>query len=242
MTHNVLWFQGYPYEDPQPGVPHSEVIDALSEVYRRHDPALLCLQEVPNPLALGQLAARLAMKGVFCPATRQAPYSGGVLWGGDAEVVRSSGLNGTAPVRFWQVVALSRTDSPLYVANVHLASGRHMTPEEAECSRVADLHGLLESGPAPHVIAGDFNEAPGGPAAAYLYARGYEDAALLLGYDLPSTGIGKARSDQIWLHESVRDRALGFGALAWNELCAAIPGVELLSDHLLLWLEIRDAS
>lgn len=126
--------------------------------------------------------ARLAMRGAFCPGSRQPAYSGGALWKGAAEVVRSSQSNGVAPVRFWQVIALHPGRAPLYVANVHLASGRHMMPEEAECSRVDDLHTLLDAEPFPHVIVGDFNEGPGGPAAAYLYGRGYEDAALLLGW------------------------------------------------------------
>lgn len=240
LSHNVLWFQGYPYEEPLPGPPHAEVVAGLADVYRGLGPELLCLQETPSPDALREVGARLAMRGAFCAGSRQPAYSGGVLWKGAAEVVRSSQSNGAAPVRFWQVIALQQDETPLYVANVHLASGRHMTPEEAECSRVDDLHTLLDAESLPHVIAGDFNEGPGGPAAAYLYGRGYEDAALLFGVDLPSTGIGKARSDQIWLHESVRARASGFGALSWNALRIPDHGVAYLSDHLPLWLELRE--
>jgi exonuclease III len=238
LCHNVLWFQGMPYTSDQPSAPTEPVLNRLCALYRELAPDVLCLQEVQDDATHRKVAASVGMAGVFCPAHRQPQYSGAVYWRHGNLAADSASAN-ARPWRMWQKVLVRAGIHDLVICNIHLPSSRQLDEETAARARVTDLEQILTLSPKPDIIAGDFNEGPGGPSTAFLMQHGYVDSAPLVQSKVSSTGEGKPRSDQIWVSDALQHCVAGFSVMPWDKLKCAIPGKTHLSDHLPLRLDLE---
>lgn len=237
VSHNALWFQGVPFEPEEPDGPLPAIVSGLAALYGRYRPDVLCLQEVQSEGAFAAARASLRLEGSYCPGCTHRQYGGAVFWRGGS-LVADARMASAPPQRMWQCVAMGGNGSTVRVCNLHLASARQLGEDAATCSRLDDLRGLLEHRLHPHVLAGDFNEGPQGATTGFLMQHGYLDTAMLTGHRAQSTGIGKDRSDQIWVHESLADGVAEFEVLSWQDLVTDAPGKEYLSDHLPLHVRL----
>ncbi|MBI5090827.1 MAG: endonuclease/exonuclease/phosphatase family protein [Candidatus Hydrogenedentes bacterium] len=239
VSHNAFWFQGHPFETDAPEDPVSEIVAGLEGLYRSKTPDVICLQEIQSEFAFRCAREALDMDGAYCPGGHYSQYGGATLWRRGKLIVDIRSVN-RLPQRMWQITAVARHGAePLTVANVHLASARHLGEDGAAPSRIQDLEQMLTQKVRPLVVAGDFNEAPDGGASEYMASQGYVDTAPLTSHPEISTGINKARSDQIWVHRSLREHVEEFGVIAREELKTTAAGKELLSDHQPLWLRLK---
>jgi len=236
LSHNVFWFQGKPFESAEPGEHDEKIADELAAFYRGVGANVVCVQEVQSPRAADAMAERLGMAGAYCPG-RTFPQYGGAVFG--ADVVDDSSRDGRTAQRFWQLAR--HAASGIEVCNIHLPSGRQEGRDRAPAIRVAELSDMLSvCGKTPDVLAGDFNERPGGAVGELLARHGYTDAAVAAGKPHLPTSMGGSRGDYLWLHERILHRLVGYEvppreALAWTER----PGKEYLSDHLPLWITLE---
>ncbi|MBI4558499.1 MAG: endonuclease/exonuclease/phosphatase family protein [Candidatus Hydrogenedentes bacterium] len=239
LCHNAFWFQGAPFPSDSPGEPVAEILAELLELYRRISPDVVCLQEIQDQQTFARLAEALRLGGSYCPGGHYPQYGGAMFWKTGRQLADSQ-THGLRTQRLWQVAEVGPAHSlPLTVCNIHLTSNRHLGEAMAACARIDDLRQPLEWSEPPQVMVGDFNEGSRGSVSAYLYQHGYTDAAFLTGNTTESTGVGKARSDQIWVHESVVERVCEFTIVGWDTLRTDHPGKEYLSDHLPLYLTIK---
>lgn len=237
VSHNVLWFQGYPFEGDQPGEPDDRVLEALLALYEEHEPDLLCLQEVQDAATTDRVKEALRFEGHHTPASAHPRYGGGIFWRVGRVATDSSTMPGAQ--RMWQILEMPRPEGPaLRVANVHLTSDKMAGADEAGSIRLDEIEAVLSAVPGPQIIAGDFNEGPGGSVADFLERRGYNDVAEVTGYEIESTGAGKPRSDQIWIAAGLEDSIDHFEYGTWTKLETTIPGKRYLSDHLPLFLRL----
>lgn len=238
LSHNVYWFQGHPFPDSRPGAPNPAIVTALARLYAELGPDAVCCQEIQDDAAFAAAATALGLEGCYCPGGRRPHYGGAVFWRRGRYLADWRDAP-TKPQRVWQVFEVPlRAGIAMPLAAVHLTSARHMSEEEASCTRVADLTCLLEVESKPAVIAGDFNEPPSGSTSAFLAHHGYLDVAALVDDAPASTGVNKARSDQIWLQEGCLAAFRGFTAVPWERLTCDVPGKTALSDHLPLYLDL----
>lgn len=238
LSHNVCWFQGHPYLDPDPGEPNPVVWERLLALYRRHDPDVLCLQEIQSEAVFEALKDALGLGGVYTPGGEHPQYGGAMLWRRGSLSTQSSDVQ-PRPQRVWQRAQVLDGSASGYFANLHLASARQLGEEAASQTRLSDITQLLSGVPRPKVIAGDFNEGPTGAVSALLNDEGYVDTATVLGISADSTGVDKPRSDQIWVHESAKDSVEAGGVGSWEELAFDQGGKSLLTDHLPLWIHLK---
>lgn len=238
LCHNVLWFQGMPYTSDQPSAPTHAVLNRLCGLYRDLAPDVLCLQEIQDDETHRKVSAAVGMAGAFCPAHRQPQYSGAVYWR-QGKLAADSATANAHPWRMWQKVLVPTGTHDLVVCNIHLTSSRQLDKETAARARLADLEQMLAHPPRPDIVAGDFNEGPGGPSTAFLMQHGYVDSAPLLQSKVRSTGEGNPRGDQIWVSDALQHCVAGFSVIAWDKLKCAIPGKTHLSDHLPLRLDLE---
>lgn len=237
LCHNTAWFQGWPYEEwPRDPVP--EVLEGLAKLYADVRADLVCLQEIQNAETFVRLSEALGMQGAYCAGGRQAYYGGAALWR-SGRIAAESCLDREAPVRFWQSIELPLPEGVLRVANLHLASARDLSEEEAAEARLVDISRLLSRQPGLDVVAGDFNENDDGKALALLTKAGYVESATLVD-DPPATTVAdkNRRSDRIFLHQRLLPRFRAFEAASWEQLAIARPGQHLLSDHMPIWVDL----
>jgi len=234
VTHNVFWFQGAPFETDQPGTPRPEIVEALAEMYRRLAPDVLALQEVQSPTAFLAIGEATGLAGAYSVGGELAQYGGAIFAETDGwiEDWRASECY---PQRMWQIVR-----GEIDVASVHLPSNRHPCPEGCGRRRLAELAAVLAQLDGPSVIVGDLNEPRGGPTAELLSETGYLDAADATGQADRPTSLGGGRGDQVWVHESLRDRLTDCGVVTREEMAMDTDGTEHLSDHFPVWVELRD--
>lgn len=239
VSHNAFWFQGHPFETDAPEDPVADIVAPLVELYRTKSPDVICLQEIQSEYAFRRIRDALGMAGSYCPGGHYCQYGGATFWMRGKPIVDIRSVN-RLPQRMWQITSVARHGlDPLTIANIHLASARHLGEHGAAPSRIQDMEQMLNQKVHPLVIAGDFNEAPDGGVSEFLSAQGYVDTAPLTGHPDISTGINKARSDQIWVHDAIRDRVMKFGIFPRAKLQTNAPGKELLSDHQPLWLTLN---
>jgi endonuclease/exonuclease/phosphatase family metal-dependent hydrolase len=116
---------------------------------------------------------------------------------------------------------------------IHL---RRPLPSEGRALRFAELRQGVEcDGERPDVIAGDFNEPPGGATGRWLESQGYIDAVATH----QPTRLDKGRFDYIWIAPSVRERMADGSAASWEQLACDDDGKTHLNDHRPLWLTLR---
>ena len=237
VSHNAFWFQGYPFEGNQPGEPDLGVLGTLIALYEGHEPDVLCLQEVQDAAVTNRIENAMQLEGHHTPAAVHPQYGGGIFWRRGRLAMDSS--DSPKVCRMWQVLELPRPEGPaVRIANVHLTSDKMADAGEAGSIRLDEIEALLNAGPSPQVIAGDFNEGPDGAVADFLEGRGYNDVAEVTGYEIESTGAGKPRSDQIWIAAGLEDSIDHFEYGTWVKLETKIPGKRFLSDHLPLFLRL----
>ncbi|GMW02304.1 MAG: hypothetical protein AMXMBFR84_34400 [Candidatus Hydrogenedentota bacterium] len=247
VSHNVFWFQGSPFAPEQPGMPDPAIMLDLLRLYQVHSPDVYCLQEIQDIVCFDLLRKHLAMNGAFCSGRKRPQYGGAIFWSHGRHISDSSGHE-PAPHRMWQVAEVMTRGNPIIrLANVHLTSARYLAQDEAAIERVAEIESLLKAGEVD-IVAGDFNEGPRLGVALRLEAAGYVDAAVVSGVSLESTGVGKSRSDQIWLRGDWASHVESFGYVDWDELRISGNSAKTfqakgnhaghLSDHLPLWLKL----
>jgi len=238
VSHNTCWFQGFPYEALDPDAPHPEVLDRLTAIYRKLEADVVCLQEVQHAEMANIALSRLETNAAFTPGGAY-PHYGCATYSNQAIQLAEGRLSVNPPQRAWQICRVGTLDSELIIANVHLTSDRFLTKADAAQARMEDLRALLSFDKPIDVICGDFNEGPREAAAITLEHAGFIDAAIATGTELPSTGVGKKRSDQIWIRKELEAAITGFGATDWDVLEFLALGKKVLSDHLPLWLELN---
>lgn len=234
---NVFWFQGRPFPSAEPGPPTPGVFAGLVRYYRRLDPDVLCLQEVQTEAVFRDLAEEVGLDGCYCPGGGLPQYGGVVLWRRGRPVLDSRSA-AEPPERMWQVAEVPTAEGPLTVANVHLPSNRHLGEAESAHRRLAEMAEVLDRGE-PDIVAGDFNEQPGGPITRFLGERGYSDVAAITGrLELATTPKGR-RNDQLWVQGAVAGRIVAYDVAARSEMRADVPGKDYLSDHFPLHAVLR---
>lgn len=211
-------------------------------LYRSCGADILCLQEVQDDRTFHAVQDSIGLEGAYCPGRQYPQYGGAIFWRRGRLVADS--LATASPVqRMWQIAECTSDNGvAVTVCNVHLASAKQLGKPAAAGSRVRDIEQVVLSAGRPLVIAGDLNEVPGGTATACLVAQGYLDVAVLANQAIESTGLGKKRSDQVWIHESLRTWVNGFEVIGWERLRTRAPGKEWLSDHLPLLLTLDAGS
>ena len=227
----MFWFQGVPFETDQPEEPNRAVMSALLDLYREMAPDLYCFQELQSEATFRALQEALSLPGGYTPGAMLTQYGVGTLWE-TGRFLSDCREAGDPPQRAWQMVA----EAGIRVCNVHLPSGRQLG-KAAAGQRVAELAQILAV--VPDVIAGDFNEQPGGRMDAFLQEQGYSDAAVLTGKADQPTSIGGGRGDRIWVHDRVQDRLIAYNVLPRAALETAFAGLRYLSDHLPLWIRMH---
>ena len=241
VSHNVFWFQGQPFKTDQPQGPDAAVLGALAQMYHKLDIDLLCMQEVQSRQAFEQVGAVLDHAGGYTPGAHFSQY-GAASFGPTIRVLADSQSADNKPQRVWQLLQITKDDRSLIVGNLHLPSARHVTGEQAQAHRVAELQMVINQPQMPDVILGDFNEALGGCVDAFLTSQGYLDAATLAGKrDLPTTPRGR-RGDQIWVHQTIAGQIVDFGAVNSDDMQAGCLGKEFLSDHFPIWIDLKAKS
>lgn len=236
LCHNAFWFQGAPFEPEAPGEPEDGVFRALVALYRGLNADAICLQEVQGEAVFRRLREALRMRGAFRAGGRLRQYGGAMLWRSGARVADSGGVE-DPPQRMWQVARVSVDEGEVVVCNVHLPSARQLGRAAAAKRRVEELAAAVEAG--PDVVAGDFNEAPGGPVGAFLAEAGYVDTAVLAGKEDTGTSLGGKRGDQIWVRAPWASRVIEYGVVPMAKLAASMDGKTHLSDHLPLWVRLE---
>lgn len=238
VSHNACWFQGFPYDGLDPDAPHPEVLDRLVALYQATDPHVVCVQEVQHIEMADQVSERLGMTSHHTPGG-EYPVYGCATFAPLLEPLVDGAQSNPAPHRAWQICTIPDADETLTVANVHLTSDRFIGKAAADRQRIEDLQNMLAHKIEIDVICGDFNEGPREAAAILLEGFGFTDAAVATECDLPSTGVNKPRSDQIWVRNTLVPRIAAFGATDWESLHFNAPGKNVLSDHLPLWLQLN---
>lgn len=238
LTHNVFWFQGAPFPSDRPGEPIPGVMESLAGIYRALAADVLCLQEIQDRGSFRALRRSLGLDGGFTPGGALRQYGGAALWE-RASLVRDSGSCQSPPQRMWQMVVASAGEAaPIRVCNIHLPSSRQLGKAAGE-QRLRELAEAIESGRRPAIVAGDFNELPGGSASDYMADQGYVDAAVLAGQAFRPTGLGGRRGDYIWLDEPLSAGLVDYGVLAAESMRAGAGGEQYLSDHFPLWVTLE---
>ncbi|MCZ7646986.1 MAG: endonuclease/exonuclease/phosphatase family protein [Planctomycetota bacterium] len=234
LTHNVFWFQGTGFKGADPCGPDLEALEALAAVHREAGADLICLQEVQSEQCFSRYARAVDRDGFYCAGYAYRPYGGAILFHEGHFVTQVAASPYTAE-RFWMKAELAGGAwDGLVVANVHLPSGRQSGAGAAAAARLAELRGMLASGPRPSIVCGDFNERPDGPAHALMEAEGYRDAALLAGIGAMGTGTFDAgkRIDYVWLDTERAQRLKSCEVLPRERLARdGAPG-HYFSDHL----------
>ncbi len=227
VSHNALWFQGAPYRSDRPGPADAAILSRLARIYRQLRADLLCLQEIQDEATFRAISAKVAMDGTYCLGGELAQYGGAVFFR-KGDLVADSRSTGAKTQRTWQVVELGS----LVLANVHLPSSRQLGEAVASERRIAELARLLAREPRPSVLAGDFNEQPGGTVEDFLRGRGFLDAAVAVGKADRPTALGGGRGDYVWVHQSLGERLIEYGVMDAADLAFSRPGKTSLSDHL----------
>ncbi len=234
VTHNAFWFQGKPYEGDQPGPPDPGIVSELANVYRALAPDVLCLQEVHERSVVDQLCAVLEMEGQQADGAILTQYGGAILW---REGRLCADNRRPTPQRIRMGVTVPSSDGKGdTIWNVHLPSSRQLGREAAAQVRLAELEPLVRE--CPDVIAGDFNERPGGELDGFMARHGYHDAAVLAGAPEFVSAIRMRRVDRIWVHQRNVSRVSGYGVVPDAELTSSAPGKVWLSDHVPLWIDL----
>lgn len=163
-------------------------------------------------------------------------YGGALLWR------KGQALSAASPVvpqRMWQGCAAMTAAGSITICNIHLPSNRQLGPERSAQQRLTELTAAIDSvNPSWDVVAGDFNERPGGAVGRCLRERGYRDAAELTGKAELPTNLGGGRGDAIWVAERMVPRLVAYGVARKEELAIDMPGKRYLSDHLPLWITV----
>jgi len=238
LSHNTFWFQGTPFSTDDPPEPDKSILFSLRDVYRALEPDVICLQEIQSRKAFNVISEAMDFTGSYCEGNGLAQYGGAILYRKGRPIADSHGSPGGTQ-RIWQICEV-RTGGTrcLRVCNIHLPSRRQLSADQAAERRLAELSEVVHQASAPEVIAGDFNEEPGGEAGEYMSEHGYLDAAALTDRSSLSTTLGGKRADYIWLHHSLRECVVGYCVLTAEQCAGPAPGKEYLSDHLPLWVTL----
>ena len=141
----------------------------------------------------------------------------------------------------WQIVEVNAGDRCLQICNIHLPSGRQLGPAGAASKRTTELQEAIESCLVKlDIVAGDFNEQPGGPVSRCMESHDYADSAMLSGRDGVPTNIGQGRGDYIWVKRSMSTRLLEYDVATRECLAREDAGEQYLSDHLPLWIALEN--
>jgi len=232
LTHNTYWLQGMPFEGTDPGPARAEVVAGLAALYRTLNADVCCVQELQSLAAFEALADATGMRGFFRSGQRYKPYGGAVLFQ-DGEPAGDDSRSNVLVERFWLKVRLGAGPlSGVVLCNAHLPSGRQTSREDAAQARVEELRALIAAKPRPEIVAGDFNEPPGGGVQKLMEAQGFVDLAPKFGHGETDSHTRKhaRRIDYVWVSAELLPRVKAFHVPEPAEL--ALGGGRYLSDHL----------
>jgi len=241
LTHNAYWFQGHPSLWGREEIrAHPRIVGSLIRLYRELAPEVICLQEVPRSKEARELAKVLGMSAIFASGGLRRGYGGAIFWRDEAGAVVEDLTH--APVSgagAFERICLRWTGRwqgmPLTVVDVHLSSNRFAPEGRGEPVRLAELAALFATGPAPDVVAGDFNAVPDSQVYEEMVERGYQDAGL--GCDEHGRAASQ-RVDYIWVREDSPLSLRRFGVVTGDRF--ALEGGEgaALSDHHPVWADL----
>lgn len=239
ICHNVFWFQGYPFASDQPPAADPEVVTALCRVYRNLAPDIICLQEVQSPEACRLVSEGMRMQGRHCAGNVFPQYGGAVLTCQSRPAADYKTCQ-AAPQRMWQILEFDLGGGNLSICNIHLPSNRQAGRELGARQRVDDMQTMLACRTGgPDMIAGDFNDIPGGEVDRCLQQHGYLDTAVLTGKADQPTGLGVRRGDYVWIHQRIRDWLQDYHVIEKERLAGIHAAKPYLSDHLPLVVRLR---
>lgn len=228
LSHNVFWFQGYPFTSDQPSVPREDILDGLAKLYVENNVDILCLQEVQSEEAAKAIASRIGVLGehYLYQAGGRLPQYGGAIFSRWPLQPLQIAEEGYQPERILLGATVQLPDGQsLRVANIHLPSNRQLGAQGGKLR-------LLEAAKAADkadVIVGDFNMAP----PTLLNESDYLDVAEVCGANNLVTQLYTYRGDQVWLTQKMKDKLRGFIFIPREKLDIHKKDSEktLLSDH-----------
>lgn len=228
LSHNVFWFQGYPFATDQPPAPREEIMDGLAKIYIENNIDILCLQEVQSEEAAKAIASKIGELGehYLYQAGGRLPQYGGAIFSRWPLQPLNIAEEGYQPERILQgATVLLPNGESLRVANLHLPSNRQLGAQGAQVR----LSEAAKAADKADVVVGDFNMRP----PALLKERGYLDVAEICGANNLVTHLYTYRGDQVWLTEKMKDRLRGFIFIPREKLNIRKKDSEktILSDH-----------
>lgn len=242
LSHNVFWFQGFPFPTDTPPAADEDILKRLCSIYRAATPDVICLQEVQSLATFDRLSELLEMPGCYCAGATLPQYGGAVFWQPDiAHPICSSEGEPLKTQRMWQVVEVESGIHRLRICNVHLPSSRQLGPEGGAVQRMAELQDVIRScETGPDIIVGDFNEQPGGGTNTFMQRHGYGDVAMLSNGASDSTTVVEGRGDYAWIKRSIGDDLLTYAVVGKEDLACHDIHKQYLSDHLPLWFTLKE--
>ena len=188
VTHNAYWFQGAPsLWGTEVQRMHPQAYAALTALYQRLCPDILCLQEVPGFQLYSQLCADLQMTGHYAPGGTFAAYGGTVLIRGVSadfyDCSRDSVVPGRVFERSNQRVRLAVDGRELWLANAHLSSPRYAPDRNATPYQLEEVSRIMAYEPKPDILLGDLNVRRGTPVYDRIGELGYVDSAACVDSD-----------------------------------------------------------
>lgn len=242
LSHNVFWFQGVPFATDQPPAPNKEVLKRLCAIYQEADADVICLQEIQSQEAFEAVSQQLGMQGCYCPGLALPQYGGALFWRGErGRALQNSHSCAVESQRMWQTAEMTGGHAGIKIGNVHLPSSRQLGEEGAAVQRVAEIEALLSSFEGGlDIIAGDFNEQPGGSVGRCLARHGYVDTAVLLNRADAPANLAGGRGDYVWVKREMSERVRMYDIVNKQDFSCNIPDKSYLSDHLPLWITMED--
>ena len=230
VTHNAYWFQGCPsLWGKERQTPHPVIIEALVKLYESLQPDVLCLQEVPSHNLFAILQARLGMSGAYAPGGTLPAYGGASLWRDSEASVTDCSRCAVAPGRVFERICIRANYRSLNLVNIHLSSDRYAPRRHGEPIRLAEIKALFQTGPKPHVIAGDFNATPDSVVHQHMRDYGYTDVGQI---SARQSTADTSRVDYIWVSEEFKESLVDYQVISGQESrCKEVNPPTKLSDH-----------
>ena len=233
VTHNAYWFQGAPsLWGTEVQRMHPQAYAALTALYERLCPDILCLQEVPGYQLYTQLCADLQVSGHYAPGGTFAAYGGAVLVRDLSADFHDCSRDSVVPGRVFersnQRVRLAMDGRELWLVNAHLKSPRYLPDRNATPYQLEEVSRILAYEPRPDILLGDLNVRRGTEVYGHIEELGYVDSAACVGCD----DLEERSVDHIFVSADLASRVVENCRITGPEFELSVDGkIHRLSDH-----------
>lgn len=248
VSHNAFWFQGTPYKGDYPEEVVPVILSRLTAFYRTLAPDVLCLQEIQNAAVAAQVGDALGMECCYLPGRLYRQYGVAIYSPWPLEMADIPPISTDRAILH---VKVNTHGNPIYIANVHLPSGRQRGQAEGAKQRLREIAALIKQSqtiPLDYIV-GDFNESASGPCSQLLSANNYVNAKNVNrssgAHDEAEDilcNLAESIPDQIWLSHAKRDDVVGFRYFSRDELTLKVNGKTHLSDHVPVYVDMAIAN